>query len=40
MDGVGLLCCGNLSPIFIFRTYTIWSLGYEEFFGGQITAGA
>lgn len=39
MDELGLLCCGNLSPIFIFCTYTIWSLGYKAFVLGQITPG-
>lgn len=38
-DRVGLLCCGNLSPIFIFSACTIWSLGYEAFVFCQITAG-
>lgn len=38
-DGVGLLCCGNLSPIFIFSACTIWSLGDEAFVLCRITAG-
>lgn len=38
-DEVGLLCCGNLSPIFIFSACTIWSFGYEAFVLCQITAG-
>lgn len=38
-NGVGLLCCGNLIPIFIFSAYTIWSFGYEAFVLCQITAG-
>lgn len=38
-DGVGLLCCGNLSPIFVFSACTIWSFGYEAFVLCQITAG-
>lgn len=39
MDELGLLCCGNLRPVFIFCTYTIWSWGCEAFVLGQITPG-
>lgn len=38
-SGVGLLCCGNLSPIFIFSAFAIWSFGCEAFALCQITAG-
>lgn len=38
-DVVGLLCCGNLSPIFIFSACTIWTFGYEAFVLCRITAG-
>lgn len=31
MDGVGLLCCGNLSPVFIFCTYKIRSWTCKAF---------